>query len=59
MELDIISKRYGKLPSDVAKLSNEDFMLTLLTASIGVEHEVKEHEKAIKKSKAKTQRMSR
>lgn len=52
MELDIIAKRYGVLPSEIAKLSNEDFMLTLLTASIGIEHEVKEQEKSIKRAKA-------
>lgn len=56
MELDIISKRYGTLPSDVAKLSNEDFMLTLLTASTGIEHEAKEQEKAIKKAKSQRTR---
>ena len=41
VELDIIAKRYGVLPSDVAKLSAEDFQLNLLTISTGTSEEAK------------------
>lgn len=49
VELDVICKRYGQLPSDVAKGDIEDFVLNLLVAEKGIDAENKAIEKANKK----------
>lgn len=46
LEIDVISKRYGKLPSELLKSSLEDYQFDLLIAQIAIDEEVKEMKKS-------------
>lgn len=46
LEIDVISKRYGKLPSELLSLSLEDYQFDLLIASTAIEEELKEMKKS-------------
>lgn len=51
LDLDIIAKRYGVRPSEIAKGSRQDFALDLLVAQTGAEGESKAIDEAMKKAK--------
>ena len=45
MQLDVLAKRYGTLPSDIAKLDITDYQLNLLVAEHGIGEDIKQQEK--------------
>lgn len=48
-EIDFISKRYSRLPSEILKLDLSEYEFNLLVCSIGMEAESKIQEKAMKR----------
>ncbi len=51
-ELDLISCRYGVLPSYLLDIDVEHYQFNLLVARIGMEEEVKAQKKSIAKSES-------
>jgi hypothetical protein len=46
IEVDIIAKRYGKLPSEIKNLDIKDFEFNLFVASQGLQEEAKQSKEA-------------
>lgn len=53
MELDIMAKRYGVLPSDFLKLKPDDFQFNLFVASTGISDEHRQAMSAQKKVRSR------
>jgi len=51
IELDFMSKRYGVLPSEFLKNSADEFQFNLFVASCGSDEEMKQAQKAQKRSR--------
>lgn len=50
-ELDILARRYNKLPSDVVQLDVSSYQLNQLVASVGMKEEAKQQEKQNKRQR--------
>jgi len=46
IELDVIAKRYGVLPSSLLHSENTDFQFDMLVASKAIEEEIKQAKRA-------------
>jgi hypothetical protein len=49
IEIDVLSQRYGCLPSELTKLSLDDYQFTLLVAEKALDEESKQAKKAASK----------
>ena len=54
IEIDLIAKRYSKLPSEIKQLNIQDLEFNILIMSHGLNEEYKLAKKAEMKNKAKT-----
>jgi len=52
VEIDIISRRYGKRPSDLIRGKMSDYQFDCLAAACGLESEAKSQEKANARARA-------
>ena len=50
IELDILSKRYSTLPSDILKLDLESYQFNLLVADVAIDEEYRVEKKARQKA---------